>query len=264
LLYADATRCFFLEGDLYRGFLAHLRATALFQAQGNRHWHAVAMLLLGQFQQALGRPTVAAATLREARALALACGTHFYATIHHLHLGMWLASETDATSHAEARAIAETYVGRTDLGPAIAGASESILAAVAAHDGDLDAAASAAARAVASFVVMLPYRLVATALLVDILLQLGRVAEAREAAEDALRALAVEGGAGYGEVELHTAVLAARLADGDRDGARLAAQTALAALQRRIDAIDDPELRADYEALPGHRRLVALAAASRT
>lgn len=106
---------------------------------------------------------------------------------------------------------------------------------------------------------LLPYRLSAVPLLVELLIGLGRISEARTATDEALDALVSQGCMGACEVPLRHAVVRARLADGDVDGARAALQDTLVRLELRVAEIPEETLRQSYLGRADNRELLALA-----
>jgi serine/threonine protein kinase len=234
------------------------RAVALFNARGERHWVPQTMFRMGLSILELGDFTRGEAVLREAQTTAAVIGDAFFATVVQLHLGLYLSQQADVAAWAEARDTGETYVGQPQLGPAVSGAANEILARVSLAAGDLAAAESFARAALASFAVLLPYRFSAVPILIEVLIRIGRAAEARTIAEDALGLLDALGCTGACEVPLRHAVARVRLADGDVDGAREALQVALARYELRVAEIPDEALRQSYLDRADNRELHAL------
>ena len=234
------------------------RAVALFSARGERHWVPQTMFRVGLSHLELGELTRGEAVLREAQATAAAIGDAFFATVVQLHLGLYLSQQRDGAARAEARDIGETYVRQPQLGPAVAGAAHEILARVSLGAGELAAAESFARAALTAFTMLLPYRLSAVPVQVELLSRLGRTAEARTLAEEALGSLEAHGCTGTCELPLRHALVRVRLADGDVDGARAALQVALARFELRVAEIPDAALRQGYLDRADHRELRAL------
>ena len=125
--------------------------------------------------------------------------------------------------------------------------------------GDPVAAERAARRALAA-VIGAPFRAAAGAVLALALLRRGRAAEALAAAREAEAHARPLSSIGYEESLLYLAVAEARIASGDRQGGRAAAERARSRLLARAAAIADASLRATYlDAVPEHARLLALA-----
>jgi hypothetical protein len=259
LLIATAWRTLVLEPDPHRALVQAQHATALFRESGQHLWLAEALFGVGMALTDLGAWTRGEEVLREAREVARAHGDAFYDTVIHLYLGFNLAGQADAVKQDEARRISHTYRDQPRLGPAVEAFANKILADVSAAAGDRETAEVAVRAALAGFVAMLPHRLQVIPTAVALFLAQGRVAEARQLAEDALVQLEAQGGLGACDVPLRLAVAQARLAGGDRDGGRSALRSALEQLRLRVDRIDDARMRASYLARVPHRQLIDLA-----
>ena len=259
LINAMALRTLHLEPEPYRAIEEARTAAALFRASGNRQRLVEALFRLGTALTEMGAWADGEEVLREGWKLALASGARFYATVIHLQLGINLASQVDAGKHQEARRISDAYRDRPQLGSAVQGGANKILADVAIAAGDRETAETAVRAALEGFAAYLPYRLGVVPAAVALFLDQGRVAEARRLAEEALAQLDEQGGLGTCEVPARLAVAQARLADGDLEGGQHALWCALEQLELRAGKIEDAAMREGYLALPHHRRVLELA-----
>jgi serine/threonine protein kinase len=258
LMNAMAWRSIFLEPEPYRALEESRQAAALFRDSGKQLWLAEALHGVGMALTELGVWTRGEEVLREALEVARANGDVFYDTVIHLNLGFHLAGRADPAKREEARQISDRYRDQ-QLGPAVLGAANQILADVAMAAGDRDTTEVAVRTALDAFVSMLPYRLRVVPTAVALFLERGRVGEARQLAEEALVQLDEQGGLGACDLPTRLAVAQARLADGDVEAGRSTLRSALEQLQLRADKIEDAELRASYLARTPHRRLVEMA-----
>jgi len=99
----------------------------------------------------------------------------------------------------------------------------------------------------------------ALAVLAEVELALGRVADAVAHASEAMRQIAGSEDVESGEMLIHLAHVDALRAAGDPDRARAAAVAARSRLTALADAIEDPALRASYLAVPDNARILAMA-----
>ncbi len=258
LMNAMAWRTIFLEPEPYRALEESRQAAALFRESGTQLWLAEALHGVGMALTEMGVWTRGEEVLREALEVARANGDVFYDTVIHLHLGLHLAGRADPAKREEARRISDRYRDQ-QLGPAVLGAANTILADVSMAAGDRETAEVAVRAALAAFVTMLPYRLRVVPTAVALFLERGRVAEARQLAEEALVQLDEQGGLGACDVPARLAVAQARLADGDVEGGRSTLRSALEQLELRAGKIEDAEMRESYLARAPHRQLVDLA-----
>jgi tetratricopeptide (TPR) repeat protein len=259
LMHVMASRALYLEPEPHRALEEARQATALFRESGNRRWLAEALLAVGMALTDLGAWTHGEEVLREARETALANGDVFYATASHLHLGFNLVGQADAAKQEEARRISDVYRDQPQFGPAIQGLANKILADVSMAAGDRETAEVAVRAALAGFMAMLPYRLQVVPTAVALFLEQGRVAEARQLAEEALVQLDEQGGLGACDVPVRLAVAQARFADDDREGGRSALRSALEQLRLRASRIKDAGMCESYLARADHRQLMDLA-----
>jgi len=258
-IHAMTWRTLYLEPEPYRALEEARQAVVLFRESTNWLWLSDALFALGIALTDMGIWTDGEEVLREARKVALANGNVYYSTVIHLHLGFTLAAQADAAKQEEARRISDAYRDQPQLGPAVHGAANKILADVSMAAGDRETAEPAIRAALVAYASMLPYRLQVVPTAVALSLDRGRVAEARQLAEEALVQLDEQGGLGPCEVPTRLAVAQARLADGDLEGGRSALRTALEQLQLRAGTIEDAAMRESYLALAHHRQLVNLA-----
>jgi serine/threonine protein kinase len=258
LMNARGCQAVYLEAEPYRALEDARQAVVLFRESGNWHWH-VALFGVGLALTDMGVWTSGEEALREAREGALANGDGFFSTVIHLHLGLNLADQVDAAKQEEARRISDTYRDQPQLGSTVHGLANQIMADAAMATGDREMAEAAAGAALAAYASMLTYRLRVVPTAVALLLERGRVAEARQLAEDALVQLDEQDGLGACDVPTRLAVAQARLADGDLEGGRSALRSALDQLRLRVGKIPDAEMRESYLTLPRHRQLTDLA-----
>jgi serine/threonine protein kinase/tetratricopeptide (TPR) repeat protein len=259
LMIATAWRTLVLEPDPYRALEQARQAVALFRETGKHLWLAEAQFGLGMALTDLGEWTKGEQVLREAREVARAHGDVFYDTVIHLYLGFNLAGQADAARQDEARRISDGYRDQPQLGLVVQGFANKILAEVSVAAGDRETAEVAVRAALAGFVAMLPHRLQVIPTAIALFLEQGRVAEARELAEQALVQLEEQGGLGACDVPMRLAVAQARLADGDPEGGRSALRSALEQLGLRAGRIEDAGMRERYLARVHHRQLIGLA-----
>jgi hypothetical protein len=197
--------------------------------------------------------------LREASEAVLASGDVFYAMMIHLHLGLNLAAQADPAKQEEARRISNTYRDQPQLGLIFQGIANKILADVSLAAGDRETAEMAVRAALAGLMATRPYRLLVFPTAVALFLEQGRVAEARQLAEEALAQLDEQGGLGACDVLVRLAVIQARFADGDREGGRSALRSTLEQLRLCAGRIKDAGMCESYLARAPHRQLVDLA-----
>jgi tetratricopeptide (TPR) repeat protein len=256
LMIATAWRNVFLELDPYRTLEEARQAASLFREGGKRLWLAEALFAAGMALTAMGVWTKGEEVLREA---AHASGDVFYDTVVHLHLGFNLAVQADPAKQEEARRISNTYRDQPQLGPAVQGFANKVLADVAMAAGDRETAEVAVRAALEGFGAMLAYRLQVVPTAVALSLKQGRVADARRLAEEALVQLEEQGGLGTCDVPTRLAVAQARFADGDREGGRSALRSALERLRLCAGRIKDTGMRDSYLARVPHRQVMDLA-----
>jgi tetratricopeptide (TPR) repeat protein len=256
---AMAWRTLHLEPEPYRAVEEARKAAALFRESGNRPRLVEALYRLGIALMNMGVWTNAEEVLREAREVALANEFRLNAALSHLHLGFALASQADAAKQEEARQISDAYRDQPQVGSGIQGLANKILADVSMAAGDQETAEKAIRAALGDLDSLLPYRLWVVPTAVALFLKQGRVAMARQFAEEALVQLEEQGGLGACEVPTRLAVAEARLADGDMEGGQNALRSALEQLQLRAGKIDDAAMRESYLALSEHRRVMDLA-----
>jgi len=259
LVQAKARRARYLEPEPYQALEDARQATALFRESGNRQWLTSSLLMVGIALTDLGAWAHGEQVLREARQAAQASGDVFYDTLIHLRLGLNLAVQADAAKQEEARWISNTYRDQPQLGPYVNGFANAVLADVSMAAGDRETAEMAVRAALENFGAMLSYRLQVVPRAVALCLEQGRVAEARQLAEEALAQLDEQGGLGACDVLVRLAVARARLAGGDREGGRSALRNALEQLRLRAGRIKDAGMRESYLARPPHRQLMDLA-----
>lgn len=262
LLLMDSWRIYNLEPDPFRALQSSSQATVLLKRAGDRHHLALGLFHQGMELTSLGLLQRGEQALREGYALEQLLGSTSQITVLHLHLGLNLAAQVCtgvATDRAreEARSIGERYRGQPELGPAVSGAAHLILGRLAMASGDLAAAGPALQTALQSFASMLPYHLSVVPLYVEWLLKQGRDAEARSAAEQAVRRIDEQGGLGYCEVAVRLALALSCFAAGDPDAGR----SALRQVRLRAERIESPELHDSYLQLPESRQIAALARA---
>jgi hypothetical protein len=258
LIYTTGFQACDLQPDPFRAVQDGKQAAELFRMNGDRHGEVVALFCMGKGLMAVGEMERSEAKLREARALAVATHHTFYAAVTHLHLGFVLAGQPIAAKQEEARAIGEAFAAQPQLGPAISGGAHMILARVRLAAGELLTVEPSIAIALERFARMLPYRLWVVPLQVEFLLKQGRTAEARRAAEAAVRELDEQGGLGHTEVPLRLALVESLFADGDEAAGRSALSQALIQVKLRADKISDPELWESYLQLPENQKLFSL------
>jgi hypothetical protein len=259
LINAMAWRTLHLEPEPYRALEEARSAAALFRESGNRQRLVEALFRQGTALTDLGAWANGEEVLRDAWKLALDNGAPFYATVIHLQLGINLAGQANAAKHEEARWISDAYRDQPQLGPAVQGASNKILADVSIAVGDHATAETAVRAALKGFASLLPYRLRVVPTAVRLFLEQGRVTEARQLAEEALAQLDEQGGLGACDVPTRLAAAEARLADGDLEGAQNALRSALEQLLLRAGKIEDAAMREGYLALHHHRQVMDLA-----
>jgi hypothetical protein len=112
--------------------------------------------------------------------------------------------------------------------------------------GELAAAETAAERALAQLAVYKPLQIGAYALYIQLLLVLGRVAEARRAATAGLAVLTDLGGVAWQDLALWLAAIEVELADGNQAVATGLLRPALATLRERSEQIPQLLLREHY------------------
>jgi serine/threonine protein kinase len=256
LMIATAWRNVFLELDPYRALGEARQAAALFRESGKQLWLAEALFAAGMALTSMGVWTKGEEVLREA---AHTSGDVFYDTVIHLHLGFNLAVQACTAKQEEARRISNAYRDQPQLGPAVQGFANKVLADVAMAAGDRETAEVAVRAALEGFGAMLSYRLQVVPTAVALSLTQGRVADARRLAEEALVQLEEQGGLGICDVPTRLAVAQARFADGDREGGRSALRSALERLRLCAGRIQDAGMRASYLARAPHRQLMDLA-----
>jgi hypothetical protein len=176
-----------------------------------------------------------------------------------MHLGFNLAGQADAAKRAEARRISDAYRDQPQLGPLIVGGANRILAEVSLAAGDRETAEAATLAALTDYVVLPTPRMRVVPTAVALFLEQGRVAEARQLAEEALAQLDEQGGLGACDVPVRLAVAQARFADGDLEGGRSALHSALEQLRLRAGKIPDAGMRESYLARAHHCQLIDLA-----
>ncbi|HEX4421852.1 MAG TPA: hypothetical protein VH165_28265, partial [Kofleriaceae bacterium] len=258
LMLAMAWRTFYREPDPYRALEEAQEAAALFLESGNRQGFAGSLYMVGMALTDM-EVTSGEEALREARKVALANGNIRHATMSHVQLGVNLAGQADAAKRAEARRISDAYRDQPQLGPPLVGAVNRILAEVSMAAGDRETAEAATLAALASYVSWPHYRMQVVPTAVALFLEQGRIAEARQLAEQTLAQIDEQGGLGICDVPVRLAVAQTRFADGDLEGGGSALQSALEQLRLRADRIKDTGMRESYLARPHHRRLIDLA-----
>jgi eukaryotic-like serine/threonine-protein kinase len=258
LMRAMAWRTLHCDPDPYRALEEAQEAAVLFRESGNRPGLVTTLYVVGMALTDMDA-TNGEEALREARNVALANGNIFHATMSHMYLGVNLAGQADAAKQEEARRISDAYRGQRQLGPLIVGGANRILAEVSVAAGDRETAEAATLAALADYVSLPPHRMRVVPTAVALFLEQGRVADARQLAEEALAQLDEQGGLGACDVPVRLAVAQARFADGDREGGRSALRSALEQLRLRAGRIKGAGMRASYLARAPHHQLMNLA-----
>jgi tetratricopeptide (TPR) repeat protein len=247
------------EGDHHQSALLMAEAAEHFEKAGDRRRACKAETYAGMFRTGLGRHAEAAAILARARSTAERLGIPVTIAATRANLAFALAHLGQLD---EARALIDLAV-RTPSGDRLTDAEGHIYEAwILARAGDLDAAEAAARRAVA-IAAHVPRRSpYALAILAEVLVNRGRVAEALAEAQRAVSQLDPSSIMELGHLTARLALAEALEASGDRDAARAAIAVARAELLRAADSITDPAWRQSFlEHVPENARVLALAEA---
>ena len=260
LLLADTYRTCKLEPDVFRALGCARQALELIANNGRSFIEVMAHFYLGVALTAIGDVEAGEHLLREASTMSVRIHEEFGTVVTHLTLGLNLVGQASAAKRREAREIAAAYVNVAHAGPAMHGLCHHILGQALLAEGNPADAESELLTALADLSELPPSRLLIVPLLVEAQLRQQRVTEARALAEESLLLITALGGLGQCELPVRLAVVLARLADGDQDGASQALAAAHAELQLRAAAIADMSLRQLFLDIPEHRQLAALSA----
>jgi len=261
LLLADAYRVCKLEPDPGRAVACARRTLDLLAQEGGSFLQVLAYLNLGVSLTAIGAVAAGEQMLREGAAVAARIGDDSGVVFSNLALALVLVGQPDVARRQEARKISAEYIDKGWVGPAMQGVCHQISGQALLAEDDLAGAESELRKALAYFSSLPIDYLSVVPVLVDVLLKQGRVAEARRLAEDGLGTIDAQGGLGYCELPVRLAVVLAREACGEPEAAKQALSAGLSGLSGRAALIEDAALREAFQAIPAHRRLVALSEA---
>jgi tetratricopeptide (TPR) repeat protein len=247
-----------LEGDLSAAAARMQRGAELATEAGDLRYAAMMSLNAANAYTQLGKPERAEPILRELLARTafgleyLVCGVEI--TLAHALL--------DQRDFEGARAHAMSGLARVAGDRRSEGGGRTYLAQALAGTGALREAEAEARRAVELLSIAPPLRPRAHAALANILLERGRPAEAREAADSALADIAKVGVVEEGDALARLALVQALVAMGEDEAANQALRGAREALLARAKKLhDDDDRRTFLERVPEHRETLALAAA---
>ncbi len=230
------------------------------RAAGEQRNALLAASYCGKALHDLGDHAGAEAELRENLARAERLDEAMPVTYVRSNLARLLASVAPLDRLDEPAQLARSVIEANNL--SLTGIAHGVLAEIARRRGDLPAAEAEARAACQATLPFPPYSWDLRALLVRILLEQGRAAEALALGEEAVRALEQLGLSGAGELALRLALAEARDAAGQADAAREMLADALPRLRKRADDIPDAAARARYLAeVPTNARLLSLARA---
>jgi tetratricopeptide (TPR) repeat protein len=215
---------------------------------------AMALLALGDLDGALERA-------RQSVSLALRVSPRFGISFARQNLAQVLVASPEPAHQQEARALALESVESGTGNRLHLGLAHLVLARGAAAGGVLEEAEAQARKACDTLAPFASYLPEARAKLGAVLLRQGRVAEAREEVERALREeQEALGGAGIARVELLQVLAEACFAQGDAVSGEQALSQALQCMRSRAEAIPDAALRERFlQQVPAHARLLTLA-----
>jgi tetratricopeptide (TPR) repeat protein len=261
-----------------RGWLRYVRS---FRAFGSRPWQAfllarhsledfaesgsvrnriAPLTLIATLHALLGDRQEAVALLREAMETGQRGQQQFAVTYAHLLLNLVLGSSPEQAQRESASASAREWLAFAE-GSFLGGVAHYVLAQVAAGRGELAEAETHGRRACELLVTMPGYQLLAVAALSSILLAQGRLPEAREVAEQGVRALERLGDAFIlNAVAVRLALVEACLAQGDSAAGEEALRQAVREVRTRARDIQEDAARQCFLArVPENARVLALA-----
>ncbi len=216
-------------------------------------WASQALLALGQPEEAL-------ACVRRSVAMAERVAQPFPVTHARQTLALILAARTEPSYQQEARELVREWVETQTPNRVHLGTAYLVLARVAATQGAVDEAVSQAQKACEVLEPFAPFVGMARWLLAALLLAQGRVAEARQGVELALRDVAATGDEGAAKVGLLQVLADACFSQGDIAAGEDALRSALQCLRSRAEAIPEVAVRERFlRHVPENARVLDLA-----
>lgn len=246
------------EGDAYRSLLAARAAMRSFRAARSDLATAAAGIAVGRALAELGLFEPAAAELQDSVAIADRLGASFYGALARTYAGKVAAARGEAAAgRALLEAAVETFYRQGNT--TCFGIARMLLAEVLAQLGDLEGAEREAGEAgLVAFFGAPALRAVCDGVLGQVRLARGRPEEALEAFEAGAAILGELGSVSMGEARFLAGYADALAAVGREAEADAVRQTASGRLRARVEAIDDPDVRAAYcGRITEHARLLA-------
>jgi tetratricopeptide (TPR) repeat protein len=243
---AESWYSFYLEADVYAGYLSTQQATAAFAQVEDLRNLCMAKRFVGFFQARLGLLEEAEQTLQACRALAGRLQEPLHIMLTELFMAAVLIQGVDRVPdcYIAAIAIADKLLqeGPSRL-PIYIGLAQAIRGRSLLAKGQL-AEAEQAARIGSQELLQAPtVRPRALATLAEVLLRQGRNSEARQTADEALEIAERCGGLGYSDMLARVVAAEARHADGDVAGAHAVLIRALERLKLAAENIPDAWIR---------------------
>ncbi len=235
-------------------------AAQAFHEVGSERNEGAPMTLRGLAMAALGEVPGALRVMREAAAKTMRVGQGYAITYTHAHMALVLASSPEAGDRREAREAALRILETEKMNLVHLGLARVALARVEAREGQPSEAEAHARKASELLFMLRPYQLMARMCLCAALMAQGRVAEARDEAEQATRVLEEMGGAGASSVEVWVMLAEVCFAQSEEAAGEEALRHAASCLRLRAADIPDPAVREHFlKQVPENTRTLHLA-----
>ncbi|WP_437550823.1 protein kinase [Sorangium sp. So ce367] len=255
-----AFRSLYLTEGPWQALTWARQAVQAFREVGAERGEVAAIAWEAQALLALGDPGGALERVRHGVALALRVSPRFGVTFAQRNLARILAVSPEPADRQEAQLMAREWVDARTGNREHLGYASLILAQVAAASGALAEAESQARKACEVMAPFAPFLSEARETVGALLLAQGRAAEARAAAELALRELAAVGEGGIAKVGLLVVLADACFAKGDTASGEQAVRRALQCVRARAGAIPEGVVREQFlRRVPANARALALA-----
>ncbi|XXF80158.1 protein kinase [Myxococcaceae bacterium GXIMD 01537] len=253
-------RSLYSHGEPWQALTWAEQCEGAFGAVGSERGDVVVLARVAQALLALGDVRGAVERARQSVALALRVSPRFGVTFAQQNLATVLVASPEPAHRQEARELVLEWMERRIGNRLDLGVAHRVLAQVAAAAGEPGEAEARARQACELLAPFIPFLSEARSKLGATLLSQGRVAEAREEVERALRELEAMGGEGRAWVALLQVLAESCFAQGDVAAGEQALRDALRSLRARASIIPEPAVRQRFlHQVPANARTLELA-----